>query len=284
MLKRKTGMSQNAAIGCEEFKAYKAAGIDCLEISPSENQYDSLDIDRIKSLSDEYGVELRSFHLRFCNFENYDISNTDEAARRYVLDYHKKFIHDCSKVGIKIFVLHSSGEPILNTDRKNRIECAKESLCELAEYAEACNAVIAVENLPRTCLGNNSRELLEIVSCDDRLKICFDTNHLLSEEHIDFLNAVSSKLVTTHFSDYDFINERHWLPGEGDINWKVLMDMLDKVNYHGPVVYELPMAATLKTLTRPRDLTPADIRLNHYELESRSELTIIGKRIPNLGM
>jgi sugar phosphate isomerase/epimerase len=187
-------------------------------------------------------------------------------------------------VGIKIFVIHSSGEPIENTGRADRIESAKKSLCELAEYAVIYNAVISVENLPRTCLGNNSSELHDIVSCDERLKICFDTNHLLSENHFDFLQAVSSKLITTHFSDYDFINERHWLPGEGDINWKTLMDTLDEVGYDGPVVYEMPMKASLKTIIRSRDLTPADIRLNHNELESRSPLTIIGKRLPDLDM
>ena len=277
-------MSQTAAIGSEEFKAYKAAGIDCLEISPAESQYDSLDIGRFKSLADEYGVALRSFHLRFCDFENYDISNTNEASRRYVIEYHKKFIRDCSNVGIKIFVIHASGEPIEGSDRAGRIECAKKSLCELAAFAETHGVVIAVENLPRTCLGNTSKELLDIVSCDERLRICFDTNHLLSEDHDSFLYAISAKLVTTHFSDYDFINERHWLPGEGDINWKALMNTLDEVGYTGPVVYELPLTATLKTLTRPRELTPVDIKQNHKELESRSIFTVIGKRVPNLGM
>lgn len=284
MLKRKTGLSQGAAIGCEEFKAYKEAGIDCLEISPGEKRYDSLDIRRLKTLSDAYGVELRSFHLRFCDFEHYDISNTNEDVRRFVVEYHKKFISDCSAVGIKIFVIHASGEPIVNADRAARLECAKKSLRELAEHAEAHDAVIAVENLPRTCLGNTSEELIDLVSCDNRLRICFDTNHLLSENHESFLKAVSSKLITTHFSDYDFINERHWLPGEGDIDLKSLMDTLDATGYYGPIVYELPFAAALNTLTRPRSLTPADIKLNHYQLESRSELTTIGKKVPNLGM
>lgn len=284
MIKRKTGLSQGAAIGPKDFQAYRGAGIDCLEISPGEKQYDSLDIGRLKELSDEYNVELRSFHLRFYDFAQYDISSTNEDARRFAVEYHKKMIFDCSKAGIKIFVVHASGEPIERHDRAARIDSAKKSLRELAEYAGSRGSVIAVENLPRTCLGNTGKELLEIISCDDRLRICFDTNHLLLEDHDTFLRAVSSKLITTHFSDYDFNNERHWLPGEGDIDWKALMDALDEAGYDGAVVYELPLAAAINTLTRSRSLTPADIKRNHHELESRSELTVIGKRVPNLGI
>jgi len=62
------------------------------------------------------------------------------------------------------------------------------------------------------------------------------------------------------------------------------MDTLDVVGYEGPVVYELPLAAALNTLTRPRDLTPADIKRNHDELENRANLTVTGRRVPNLGI
>lgn len=283
MIKRKTGLSQGAAIGPEEFQAFRDAGIDCLEISPSEKQYDSIDIGRLKALSDAYGVELRSFHLRFCDFARYDISGKDEDARRFAVAYHKKFISDCAAAGIKIFVVHASGEPIENADRAARIDRAKASLCELAEYADRFGAVVAVENLPRTCLGNTGKELMDLISCDDRLRIYFDTNHLLSEDHETFLRAVAPKLITTHFSNYDFINERHWLPGEGDIDWKALMDLLDETGYAGAVVYEVPLAAAMNTLARHRDLTPADIKRNHIELESRASLTVIGRRYDNLG-
>lgn len=62
------------------------------------------------------------------------------------------------------------------------------------------------------------------------------------------------------------------------------MDALDEAGYDGAVVYELPLAAAINTLTRSRSLTPADIKRNHHEMESRSELTVISKRVPNLGI
>ena len=58
---------------------------------------------------------------------------------------------------------------------------------------------------------------MELISADDRLRVCFDTNHLLKESIIDFIYNVGDKIITTHVSDYARENERHWLPGEGVI-------------------------------------------------------------------
>ena len=232
-------------------------------------------------LADEFDITLRSFHQRFS--VEYDISSTDENIRTSAVAYYEKFISDAARVGIKIHVVHASSEPIEDEDRAAHIASAKKSLAELAEYAAQYDSVIAVEDLPRSCLGNCSADMLELTSADDRLMICFDTNHLLSENIADFIRATAHKYITVHFSDYDFINERHWLPGEGDINWCELMDTLDEMGYEGPVLYELGFVAPT-TIVRPRDLNAYDFKRNHIELEGRLELTKIGERKPNLGM
>lgn len=67
---------------------------------------------------------------------------------------------------------------------------AKKSLAFLAEFAGKHGAVIAVEDLPRTCLGRNSSDIKELLSADKRLKVCFDTNHLLGEDNLDFMGRV----------------------------------------------------------------------------------------------
>lgn len=69
--------------------------------------------------------------------------------------------------------------------------------------------------------------------------ICFDVNHLLGESHETFLNALASQVVTTHLSDYDGVDERHWLPGEGIVPWKRILDGLMEAGYRGPFLFEL---------------------------------------------
>jgi sugar phosphate isomerase/epimerase len=175
-----------------------------------------------------------------------------------------------------------AAEPIADDIRPTKIAYSKECLSELADFAATCGAVIAVEDLPRTCLGNCSAEMLDLISANDRLRICFDTNHMLSEPLDDFLRACGDKIVTTHVSDYDFKNERHWLPGEGDVNWKSLFDTFDEVGYEGPILYELSRAKETETMKREHEISPADFVRNHRELEERADLTVFGTRTPGL--
>ena len=47
--------------------------------------------------------------------------------------------------------------------------------------------------------------------------------------------------VSLHISDYDFIDERHDLPGHGINQWGKLLDLLENAGYSGPALYEIVM-------------------------------------------
>lgn len=275
-MKRQTGMSRCAAIAQADFIEMANAGIECLEISPKGEEYDTiLNIKKLAELARKHGIEPRSFHHRFG--VEFDISQTNEEIRKSAVNYYSRFIKEAAECGVMINIVHASFEEIFVPERADRMAAAKRSLRELAEYADRFGAIIAVEDLPRTCLGNTSKEILELIGVDERLRVCFDTNHLLTEKNVDFINACADKIVATHFSDYDFINERHWLPGEGDIDWCELMDALDGAGVMCPVNYELSLVSTY-TIEREVPLTPRDIKQNHTELEGRLNLTKRGVR------
>ena len=270
-MKRKLGLSScGKALTKALFEQYAENGIDYMEISCESALYDSLDLPLLQSWAKEYGVVIRSLHLPFYPFEIYDISSLDENVRQAAIMSHTRLIERAAKSGIKIFVIHPSGEPIADSNRKRKIELTKNSLSVLADVCERLDVTLAVEDLPRTCLGNRSDELLYLVE-DKRLKVCFDTNHLLGEDIEHFILAVGDRFISTHVSDYDTINERHWLPGEGVIDWMRLIGALDKVGYCGPILYEVHFKAP-NTIIRERDLTCKDIRANFD--------TLIGGKIP----
>ena len=115
--------------------------------------------------------------------------------------------------------------------------------------------------------------------------MCFDVNHLLIESHKEFLRVAGHLVATLHISDYDFVNERHWLPGEGKIDWVALADGLDAIGYTDAFTYELGFRGNPKYVARSRDLTPADFVRNAREIEDRAPLTVIGAGgLPNLPM
>ena len=161
------------------------------------------------------------------------------------------------------------------------MECAKKSLKYLAEVAREYGSVILVEDLPRTCLGRNSDDMLELLSADPDLRACFDTNHLLDEDIAKFIHAIGDKIASTHISDYDFNNERHWLPGEGDIDWQQLISALKEVGYKGVWLYEIDLKCPW-TITRDRDLTCKDFADNLRELSLNNVPKPLGIRVDGL--
>ncbi len=257
------------------FYAYSEAGISCMEIAVSPAEYDALDMKRIRALADGYGVTLWSYHLPFLPFDRLDISRRDLAP--YTVEYLSGLICRAAEVGVDKFVVHPSGEPIADAERTERMSIAMESLSTLAERAFREGAVIAVEDLPRSCLGRDSSDILTLLSADDRLRVCFDTNHLLYEDNLDFIRRVGSKIITTHVSDYDFIDEKHWLPGEGEVDFTALARELTGVGYRGAWLYEVAFTAP-DTLIRPRELNCLDFASNAKQILSGQKPAVIGKR------
>ena len=273
------GLSTPGFVNEQLFIDCKDAGIKHLEISVNREKSEALDYSDLKAWSEKYGVNLWSFHLPFWPFSEIDISREDIAEKS--VSYLSQFIKRGSQIGIDKYIIHASGEPIADEDRKARMECAKKSLYTLAEYAKKFGSVILVEDLPRTCLGRNSQDMLELLSAHPDLKACFDTNHLLGEGISEFIHALGDKIVSTHISDYDFNNERHWLPGEGDINWQELISALKDVNYQGVWLYEIDLTCP-NTINRSRDLVCKDFKDNYDKLMLGNTPEPIGVRVEGL--
>lgn len=255
------------------FEDCAAAGIAAVELSPGDTP-ETLDYPALARFADAAGVALWSLHLPFMPFDEIDVSALDKEMRKKSVERNRALIERAADVGVGVFVLHASGEPINDNERAERFARAQESVSALARTAAACGGVLAVEDLPRTCLGRNSEEMLRLTAVDQNAMICFDTNHLLGEPIADFIRAVCEKIVTTHVSDYDFIDEKHWLPGEGSVDWQALYHTLLETGYRGPWLYELGFASP-RTRRRCRDLTCADFAKNANEIFTGQPLTVL---------
>lgn len=186
--------------------------------------------------SRETGVDLWSIHLPFS--AEYDISRCDEYGEKTVQE-EEELIRVAANAGFKVAVVHPSAEPIAEGDRRARLERSRENLMRLSSFAKALGMRLAVEDLPRTCLGHSSDDINYLLTGNPDLGICFDTNHLLMEDNIHFVRRLGSRIITLHVSDYDFIDERHLLPGQGKNNWAGIVDALEEAGYCGPWMNEL---------------------------------------------
>ena len=86
------------------------------------------------------------------------------------------------------------------------------------------------------------------------LGICFDSNHLLEEDNYAFLENAGQYVVTTHFSDFDGIDERHWYPGRGINDWKRITGILADKGYDQPWVFEVSFPDKIATAEECRTL------------------------------
>lgn len=249
----------------ENFAELSRSNISAIEISMAAEKYSSIDYKEVSELSKRYNVELWSYHLPFFPFSEIDISSLDSRLRENAIRLYSELMQKATNIGINKFVIHPSGEPIPRCDREERIKYSMQTLDTLAEIAHGYGAVLAVEDLPRTCLGNTADEICRLVSANDKLRVCLDTNHLLTESNVDFVHKLADRIITLHVSDYDLVDEKHWLPGEGVINWNDLFSALKSANYSGVWMYELGLGAP-RALTRSRKLTFDDFVKNAKEI------------------
>ena len=52
------------------------------------------------------------------------------------------------------------------------------------------------------------------------------------------VRTLGGRLTTLHLSDYDGVDEKHWLPGRGVIGWPSFIAALRDIGYTGPFNYE----------------------------------------------
>ena len=247
----------------------------CMELCMDPHDLVTLDWKTLKEWIDTTRVELWTFHLPFGPL---DIANPEEYTHQYAVGLQAEYIKRAGELGAKIVVIHPSFEPIPPEARKEWMSTAKASLAQLAAIADAWGVTLAVENLPRTCLGNCSADMKELLSADPRLRVCFDTNHLLDERNADFVRELGDKIITTHVSDYDFRNERHWMPGEGKVDWGELVTALEEVGYDGPFLYEVDFEAGCTI--RRRKMTVTDYQNNYRACMEKRPIPVLGTPAP----
>ena len=63
----------------------------------------------------------------------------------------------------------------------------------------------------------------------------------LREYTYEAIDKIGKNILTTHISDYDFVFEKHLIPGhwEGKLDWNMIIRKLEEARYSGVFNYEL---------------------------------------------
>ena len=172
----------------------------------------------------------------------YDFSRLELEQWQYAVNRGIEAVEWAADLSIPIIVVHASSEPILPEERARRLDRAIEGLTLIGKKAKSTSRRIAIEYLPRTCLGNNLAELNLLVDRlgDETYGVCLDVNHLMARyvELPQIVRTLGTRLIATHISDCDEVDEKHWLPGKGVLDWPGFMQALREIEYKGPFTYE----------------------------------------------
>ncbi|HEU5315997.1 MAG TPA: sugar phosphate isomerase/epimerase family protein [Chloroflexota bacterium] len=234
-------------------RAFSPAHIDALDestvdgveiVGPSPQcPFDQPDVaDALRARFRDARVRLHSVHLPYGS--KLDVSQSDDALRAAALSQTEANLRTAAALGARLMVVHPSAEPIADEERAARLDASRRSLATLTATAADLGVRLAVECLPRSCLGHTAVELLSIVDdLDPRVTgVCIDANHLnLRDDLAAGVRTLGRRLFTLHCSENDGIDERHWLPGSagGVIDWNAFLGALRDVRYAGPFLYEL---------------------------------------------
>ena len=228
------------------------------------------------ALRDEGLVEISSIHIPFMPFVEWAYASPVEAVRRRAAKKVLAWLEGTRDCRCKLYTLHGSGEPVADADRKASLAALRRTLEEILPFFVETNACVNVELLPRSCIGRTPEELEEAVAGfpEANVGICFDVNHLCGapERVPEYLKRLAPRLRSLHLSDYDGVDECHWYPGLGTLDWPAIMAEVRKVPQELLLIFE--SAGFLQTGKRrisTRFILENGVR-NAYFCEHASEL------------
>lgn len=237
------GISMGVQTTAERMLEAKDAGFGYVEVGmprkrdmPAQERIEG--IERFRVDAERIGITVWSIHLPYGR--DWDPSDTDEEARQRTVADVGAMIEMVAPLKPQKLVIHASYEPIADSLREAKFAAAVKSLNELVPYAKKIGAQLLIEDLPRTCLGNTAEEMHRLLAAvDPSVGVCFDTNHLLQETPQEFARSMGSSIKSLHVSDYDMVDERHWLMGKGVIEWEDLIAAIAEGGYDGVFMFEV---------------------------------------------
>ncbi|NLZ52337.1 MAG: sugar phosphate isomerase/epimerase [Thermoanaerobacteraceae bacterium] len=200
----------------------------CLWWEDEEGDYTVKKTDMPKMVSD-FGLTIDNIHTPFCNSN--DLWSESFSARSKIIKQYLTWLEDCAKFNIPIMVMHIMEGDIVPKVNKYGIE----SIWQLTQEAKKLKVKIALENTG--FIHGITFILSEIES--EYLGLCYDSSHAKLHGDEFLLRDFGHRLVTCHISDNDGKVDRHWLPGNGVIDWESFYNSFPKEDYLGNLMLEV---------------------------------------------
>lgn len=167
------------------------------------------------------------------------LSNPDPKLRNWRISYSKKAIDLAVRLDSPSICVTSGNMNKTNTFEEYQL--FKNSLNEIAEYAEKNNIRIAIEYEPGLLIGT-ATDVWKLLSNDfNNVGLNLDTCHasVLDENISGLIKKFNQKIFHIHISDCKDRFHYHLIPGNGSIDFQTMFDSLKEIKYNGFLSAEL---------------------------------------------
>ncbi|HET7293433.1 MAG TPA: sugar phosphate isomerase/epimerase family protein [Vicinamibacteria bacterium] len=238
-----TGIAYRHPIG-DVLRPIAESGVRLIEISTAPNHLDLHHLDRLPEVRRqvaELGLQVHSLHAPFGHDVN--ITSPDPAVRRRSFERLGRAADALELLGGGLYVIHPGGEDQRWVwDRDARLALSVEGLTRVWDACRTRGLMLVVETPLPHLLGGQPADfdwILERLPAEGT-GVCVDTSHTsLGGFLLERLERLGPRLVHIQASDNRGVTDDHLPPGEGGIDWSVVLSTLQRVGYRGVFMLEV---------------------------------------------
>lgn len=174
------------------------------------------------NLAKQYDLEIDNIHLPYEYSNTFWSENTTD--RENYIHEVMTWFEGCKISGCDKVVLHTSRSSLKSYD----YSIGYKSFEKLVRLAEDIKLKVAVEN---TQVYHTTEFVLKEFK-SDYIGLCYDSSHdfINGQSKGELLKRWKDRLFCVHLSDTDGLEDRHWLIGKGNIDFKPIIDIIKQTN------------------------------------------------------
>ncbi len=217
----------------------------CELFGPKDLADDQTAGDRRRILN-RHGVWVRTIHSDL----GVDLAALDDDVRTQAVATVASCFEPFAELGGFAVIVHPSRGDSPAEHLEPRIDAFRRSLDTLLSQSEPLGIRLACENLqhkgePRPlCRMEDLRRVID--DYPPSVGICLDTGHANNNglDPADEARIAGERLIALHLQDTDAVEDRHWPPGLGNINWRRVSAALTEIGFDGAWTFEVGTGAS----------------------------------------
>lgn len=204
-----------------------------------------------KEAGEKYGLAFGQAHAVDPSFTG--VPSVDER----LLHMHKQAIKICRYLNCKYLIVHPAQceYDFRRITQQEEWDYNMHLFGELIPYLKEYDVIACLENLYTTHASryylssvcqcpyeaNMYIDTLNEMAGEKRFAFCLDTGHsmMVSMKHDRVIQTLGHRLEALHLNDNDGINDSHWIPYDGVIDWDIVCESLKEIGYRNSLNFEL---------------------------------------------